>query len=162
MLGLFARLSLQNNIVHSFLLLLLAFPPRFHSLSSFSLSLSSLLRIANPWCTRLPREQQGGSSTSRWKQRRRCCTWFTLLYSCSCTLLFAKGRFGKHGRKAHYESEDEETIPRSSSLVPATEILPFEKYPLSQLRFGNTEKFGWHGTVTFHRTISSFGEEIFH
>lgn len=40
MLGLFARLSLQNNIVHSFLLLLLAFPPRFHSLSSFSLSLS--------------------------------------------------------------------------------------------------------------------------
>lgn len=44
MLGLFARLSLQNNIVHSFLLLLLAFPPRFHSLPSFSLLCVALSR----------------------------------------------------------------------------------------------------------------------
>lgn len=93
----FAWLGLQNRIVH--------FPPVARVSSDFLLLFSPLLLVAALHCrslvySHLP-SSAGNSSTSRGKQRRRCCTSFT--HYLVLTSLLIEGNIGRVRRFANTE-----------------------------------------------------------
>ena len=146
----FARLGLQNRIVH--------FPPVALVSSDFLLLfLSSLLLrrgsgTTDSSCTHhRPSPAAGNSSTSRGKQRRRCCTSFT--YYLDANLVAARGEYResqeicKHGKNAHYHA-----IKREGDIF-------FLRRNFSQTQ-GVFRRSESSRQVAFHRTIFSFGRNF--
>lgn len=161
MLGLFARLSLQNNIVHSFLLLLLAFPPRFHSLPSFSLLCVALSRrsyasqilrvLVSPPSTTAGRFEHVTMKTTT--PLLHFVYFFRLLLRCCSQRV---GSANTEGRRITSRGRylEPRSRPRYSPLKISSLATFWKNREVWMTRHGNV--------ASLHRTISSFGGEIFH